>query len=189
MWGEPSRSRGVTAPRRTVHVVVSSSARGYVRALVVLLIGVHGASVAPPANAALWLELDPTSGPPGTEVRGRTGGNGAFPQALAGREFRLWMLDAALDVGSADRDSLVPVGSLRVNADGDGVRCVPCAPFSGGRRLLPVGEFVVEERPRIAEDLTPPGPSGWAMAGTAGTVLAVVVIGAAIFLRSRRSRA
>ena len=64
-----------------------------------------------PAKAALWIEFEPPQGLPGTEVEGRTAGEGA----LTTGEHRklaafLW----------SERTGYVPIGHLRVNARGNG---------------------------------------------------------------------
>jgi hypothetical protein len=105
-------------------------------------------------RAALWLTYDPPSGPPGTTVSVRTIGTGAFGLSNVGDSFPLYLV--VDDAG----DELLRLGTLTVDSKHDGtgsfvvpdvspgehgvmVGCEPCAEFSNGRTLLPMGVFTV----------------------------------------------
>ena len=204
----PSRPRALSEPGfglgRTVHIVGrwhGLSAAGRVATLIVGILMTW--VVLLPALASLAIELEPASGPPGSEVVGRTIGSGAFPRTLAERRFSLSVLDADTSIEGAEPEAFIPIGNLRVTPEGDGVtefvipeipvgsytltiRCAPCAPFSAGRRLLPVGELFVEEPAIVDEDLTPPGRSRSVTVLVAGGVVAVVIV--ILSVRSRRER-
>jgi len=140
-----------------------------------------------PAAAALWVELDPTSGPAGTEVTGRTGGHGAFRTEID--PLRAFMVaSAAADaVTTPDDTMLVEIGRLDIDHAGNGrisfsvpdvppgryvvmVFCPTCTPTSGGRSMLGVAEF----------EVTALLPSTDTVAVTASSRLDVVLLGAAL---------
>jgi hypothetical protein len=110
------------------------------------------------AQASLFLIFDRTSGDPGTVVHVRTAGNGAC--ALCPQPMPLYFAWAAVSgsISSPDDPGLVRVGNLTVDEHGNGsgffkvpeVRngryvvmtyCEPCAPYSAGRVILPLGPF------------------------------------------------
>ncbi len=110
------------------------------------------------ANAALFLIFDRTSGPPGTVVNVQTGGNGAC--ASCPSRMPLYFVAAAVSdaITAPDDPRLVPLGHLNVEGRGNGTAklvvpqvpngryivmayCRPCAPYSAGRAMLPVGPF------------------------------------------------
>ncbi len=105
-------------------------------------------------RAALWLTFDPPSAPPGSTIAVRTGGTGALGLMNVGDALPLYLVleDSA--------GGLLQLGTLTVDAGHDGtgtfivpdvapgkhgvmVRCEPCAEFSNGRSLLPMGVFTV----------------------------------------------
>jgi hypothetical protein len=108
------------------------------------------------AEASLFLEFDRTRGRPGTVVHVHTAGDGACPICL--HRLQLWFAEASIadEITSPDDPRLVPVGRLRVDAQGNArgrltvplvprgryvvmTYCKPCAPGSGGRTMLPLG--------------------------------------------------
>ncbi len=116
------------------------------------------------ASAALFLTLSKTSGPPGTSVKGHTGGTGAFPGPMAPLPTYFVSQAIADSVTSPNDPRLVLVGQLQVDAHGDGiitfvvpsvppgpfalmVSCPSCGPVSAGRVMLPVGEFQITSEP------------------------------------------
>ena len=134
----------------------------------VLLASVVGAV---PTYAALFLILEPASGPPGTEVTGRTGGRGAFLRRVDPLPTFLVARSAARSVASPDDRTLVEIGMLVVDEAGNGeirfevpevapgdyvvmVFCRSCAEFSGGDVMAPVADLRVTEGP--TEGLSPP---------------------------------
>lgn len=124
-----------------------------------------------PAGASLFVVLEPASGPPGTEVTGRTGGEGA----LAGTsDVSLPVFLVAQGVASdipgrfdgtdalAADGRLLPIGDLVGDPEGNGLLefavpelppgryelfayCPSCERYSRGRNLSPVGEFQVTD--------------------------------------------
>jgi len=115
--------------------------------------------VVSPAHGAVFLVLSVESGPPGTEVTGRTGGEGALMLATGAIQTFLVHADAA-SVTTPDDPRLIAIGQLEVPANGNGtimftvpdiepgayelmVHCPVCADLSAGRSMLPVGEFEV----------------------------------------------
>lgn len=112
-------------------------------------------------SAALFLILAPGSGPPGVEVTGRTGGQGAFASAIVG-PLQTYLVDEANadDVTSPDDPALVDVGQLMIDTSGNGsirfvvpnlapggyvvmVNCPLCAEFNAGRVMLGLASFEV----------------------------------------------
>ncbi len=114
------------------------------------------------ASASLWLELEPRKAPPLAAVNGRTIGSGAL---LAARNSQLDVYLAPVkagQIGDPLSEDLTPIGQMVVDYNGDGtivfhvpqlptgkyeviVWCPPCAKYSAGRKLLPVGIFRVTE--------------------------------------------
>jgi hypothetical protein len=163
------------------------------------------ALLAGPAQGALFLTFEPASGPPGMIVKARTGGVGALAGVSLAR-MPLYFVgssvaaDVPRSVASADvlsgDDRLVAVGEVVSDAQGDGaldfpvpdlppghyeVRayCPPCARYSLGDNLLPVGEFQITDpnhRYRVSVDL---------VSLIAGLVLLVVIVLAAFVGRHR----
>ena len=124
-------------------------------ALLVLLV------VASPADAALFLELDPAAGPPGVVVVGRTRGTGSLAGSADPLPAYLARSDEAGTVTDPENPRLVAIGAVVVDDAGNGrltfevpavapgsytilVHCEECAPTSAGRTMLPVAEFRVE---------------------------------------------
>lgn len=106
------------------------------------------------AFAALWLELDPKKGSPGTIVRGETIGSQAFPEA------RPTAFPLLLQPTSGEDRQAAPLGTLRVDGKGVGrtrfripqaapgsyrliLECQPCAAYSAGRTRIPVAMIEV----------------------------------------------
>jgi hypothetical protein len=133
-------------------------------------------AAAVPAVAALFVNLDPTSGPPGTEVTGRTGGEGAIAAQVDPLPAFLVVAATADSVTSPDDPNLIEIGELVVDAAGNGrisfrvpqiepgdyvvmVFCPDCAPFSAGRTMAPVADFRVTPLPP-ATDTEPVAPDG-----------------------------
>jgi hypothetical protein len=143
-----------------------------------------------PTAAALFLLLDPDSGPPGTEVTGQTGGEGAFATLVDPLPAYLVAAAAADSVTNPDDPNLVEIGELVVDASGNGeilfrvpqiepgdyvvmVFCPSCAPFSAGRAMAPVADFrVTPSTP--ATDTAPAAPDGWFLFVLVGGVLLLV---------------
>lgn len=111
-------------------------------------------------QAALFLILDPVSGPPGTHVSGRTGGEGAFSSQVDPLTSYLVASDSAGLVTSPDDAGLIEIGQLVVDPAGNGritfvvpridpgsyvvmVHCPSCAPFSSGSVMAVVADFQV----------------------------------------------
>ena len=132
--------------------------------LVAATLGLTGGLLAGSAQAALWLLFSKTVAHPGESVVVRTAGNGAFRKALetgelrSGPPLRLFLVrEAVADrVRSPADGRLVVVGRLAIDRRGNGrlrfsvpnlvagsytarLHCVPCASYSAGRTLLPVG--------------------------------------------------
>ncbi len=129
--------------------------------------GLLAGLLAAAANAALWLEFSTTRAAPGTVVTATTIGSGAFADIPRGSPpVRVFLIRADhAGVTSPDDERLIPLGRLRVDAEGNGelqftvpdvppgdyttlTHCAPCASFSGGRELLPTGlsgAFVISE--------------------------------------------
>jgi hypothetical protein len=169
--------------------------RGRIRILTVVAVSIPVLAVAlalaPPAvRASLWLTYDPPSGSPGTTVSVRTGGIGAFGLSNVGDVFPLYLV---LD-GSGNE--LLRLGTITVDGNHDGsgtfvvpdvapgeygsvLRCEPCAEFSAGRTLLPMGLFsVLSAVPSTAtRDKARPHPTP-----TSAVVLAAWLVATAIFL-------
>ena len=112
------------------------------------------------ALAALSVTFDPPAASPGTEVTVTTIGDGAAVGAK-GSQLRLYIAPSTgADDTPIDVASLIPVGILTVDEAGNGrgelrvpqtapgvhdvyLQCEPCAQFSAGRTLLPVGVLEV----------------------------------------------
>lgn len=146
------RARVWLAPGRYVAL---SAARSITLAVVATLL------MAGSASASLFLIFAPEGGPPGIEVTGRTGGEGAFASAVVG-PFQTYLVDQAEADGvtSPNDPALFDIGQLVVDAGGNGsirfvvpdvapatyavmIHCPPCAEFSGGRVMLEVASFEV----------------------------------------------
>ena len=131
------------------------------------LLAAAAAAVVPTvASAAIWLVFKPRAAAPHALVTARTAGRGALLQLRRSGALKAHPLRVYLAPASAPR-RLVGVGGLRVDRAGNGrlrfavpnvpagnysafVRCVPCAPYSGGRTLLRSGSFrVVEAHPPV----------------------------------------
>jgi hypothetical protein len=157
-----------------------------------LVIGVLAAGVfANSAAGALWLVFSKTTAAPRETVSVRTAGAGALRSIRRGSPpLRVFLVPAAIaDQIHSVRDSrLIPLGSLKRDRLKNGrlafrvpnvppgdystlLYCVPCAPRSAGRSLLPVGPFpgpfhVVEAAPAVRDcasavygELAPDWPS------------------------------
>lgn len=153
-----------------------------------------------PASAALFVILEPTSGPPGTEVRGRTGGEGAFSTPVDPLPTFLVAEKVADSVTSPDDRGLIEIGRLVVDAAGNGqisfrvpqiepgdyvvmVFCPSCAPFSAGRTMAAVADFGVTALPPPT-DTVPVDTAGRSALIAVVTVL-LLVAGSFIALRRR----
>ena len=137
-----------------------SAARSITLAIVAALI------TAGSVNAALFLVLAPESGPSGTEVAGRTGGEGAFASSVVGPLQTYFVDQADADgVSSPDDPALVDIGQLMIDTNGNGsirfvvpdlapggyvvmVHCPQCAEFNAGRIMLGVASFDVRWKRR-----------------------------------------
>ena len=134
--------------------------------VLILALGTAGV-LAVTASAALFLTFSTTRAAPGTVVTARTGGSGALAGVRSsGRPLRVFLISAdeldrnAPDIGvtSPADTRLIPIGDLRVDAEGNGtlrftvpeipsgeyttvIHCVPCAASSGGREFLATGPF------------------------------------------------
>lgn len=139
------------------------------KVLVTSFLAVAAVSWTEGASASLFFTFSRTSGAPGVAVTVRT--NGAitvlparYPplRVFLGREEDLeWITFMRQDEGeitSPDDGRLILLGHLTVDAEGNGelrftvpdvppghyrtvIHCVPCAPYSAGRELLPTGPF------------------------------------------------
>jgi len=136
-----------------------SAARSITLAIVAALI------TAGSVHAALFLVLAPESGPSGTEVTGRTGGEGAFASSVVGPLQTYFVDQADADgVSSPDDPALVDIGQLMIDTSGNGsirfvvpdlapggyevvVHCPQCAEFNAGRIMLGVASFDVTRKP------------------------------------------
>jgi hypothetical protein len=132
-----------------------SAARSITFAIVAALLTVGS------VNAALFLILAPESGPSGTEVVGRTGGEGAFASSVVGPLQTYFVDEADADgVISPDDPALVDIGQLMIDTSGNGsirfvvpnlapggyvimVHCPRCTEFNAGRVMLGVASFDV----------------------------------------------
>lgn len=131
------------------------------------LLAAAAAAVVPAvASAAIWLVFKPVKAAPHAFVTARTAGNGALLQLRRSGALKRHPVRVFLAPASAPRH-LVGVGRLRVDSAGNGrlrfavpnvpagnyrafVRCVACAPYSGGRTLFRSGSFrVLEARPPV----------------------------------------
>lgn len=179
--------------RRTVVRVLGASS----------LAGLALLSAAGIAIAALFLVLDRDSGPPGTRVAGRTGGNGAFATQVDPLSTYLVSQAAANQVTSPNDPRLIKIGRLVVDAARNGritfvvpqidpgryvvmVECPSCAQFSAGRTMLSVADFRVTASPP-ATDTEPyrpvQGDGPWAVIGAG--VLGVAAVLVALRRRAR----
>jgi hypothetical protein len=176
-----------------------------VRRLGILLAVTALAALAPAsARAALFLMFTTTNAVPGTVVIARTGGDGALSIASGSTGLRVFLAPAEqVDSISSPGDArLLPLGRLRVDENGNGhlrfvvpdvppgdyvtlTHCVPCAPYSAGRELLPTGpspgHFIVLGSEGSGQFPVIPVAAGAAAVGLLG-----VVLGVAWTLRRRR---
>jgi len=145
-----------------------------------------------PVAASAFLNFDPPGAVAGTAVRVQSVGAGAF-EAVRNRELRLFLAPIGSSPSTVDDLGLQPIATLTVDDAGNArgtfetpdllpgmydawAYCPPCATFSAGRSLLPVGQFEVRE-----------GLANWGF--VSGVVFMVVVAVAAItaVLRTRRN--
>jgi hypothetical protein len=153
------------------------------------------------AVASLVLVLDRDSGPPGTRVTGRTGGNGAFATTVDPVATYLVERPAADHVTSPNDTHLIRIGRLIVDAARNGritfivprvdpgsyvvmVRCRSCAQFSAGRTMIPVASFRVTS-PLPATDVEPAHP---VRGDTSMAAIGSGVVGTAMVVVSLRRR-
>jgi hypothetical protein len=148
----------------------------------------------PAAAAALWLIFSKTTATPGDAVAVRTAGRGAFAQAQKegalrrSPPLRLFLVRSAVvdSVRALDDRRLIALGTLAVDRRGNGsarftvpnvrpgdyavlLQCAPCARYSAGRVLIPVGPFPgpfrVLEAPPALRDCSSSQygalPAGW----------------------------
>lgn len=157
-----------------------------------------------PASAALFVVLEPTSGPPGTQVTGRTGGEGAFSTQVDPLPTYLVAKGAADSATSPDDPGLIAIGELVVDAAGNGrisfsvpqvepgdyvviVFCPSCAPFSAGRTMAPVADFrVTSSLP--ATDTVPVDSVGWSGLSAVFAALLLLAVVLLAVLRRRLVR-
>lgn len=156
-------------------------------------------AAAEPGLASVWLQFAPKQARPGVVVSARTVGRGALAVA-AGAALPAFLapIDGA-DPLDEDDPRLIPLGLLDVDEDGNGaftfrvpsldegrygawILCETCAPSSGGRRILPVGSFVVVDSVRTSSG------SSWILVGTLAT-LGVVGVGLIALSVQRNRRA
>lgn len=152
-------------------------------------------------QAALFLILDPVSGPPGTQVAGRTGGEGAFSSQVDPLPSYLVASASAGLVTSPDDPRLIEIGELGVDPGGNGritfvvpridpgryvvmVHCPSCAPFSFGSVMAGVAEFQVTPSPPTTDNL--PGAPGRRGPHPAVVGAVVLAIGLAVLAAYRR---
>jgi hypothetical protein len=151
--------------------------RGHSRPLPAAVLGlVASLTLSTDVAAALWLQLDRTSGPVGAVVHGRTGGNGPFGDGTA-RSLDVFIAPetVAESVVAPDDPRLVAIGALRIDEVGNGeltftvphvaagrytlvLHCPSCAEFSAGRVILPVANLTVAAAPdtSVEEFIRPP---------------------------------
>lgn len=144
-------------------------------------------------QAALFLILDPLSGPPGSHVSGRTGGEGAFSSQVDPLTSYLVASASAGLVTSPDDTRLIEIGQLVVDPAGNGrltfvvpridpggyvvvVHCPSCAPFSSGSVMAVVADFQVTRSPPNT-DTAPEAP---ALRGPDPAVLGAVLFATAL---------
>lgn len=156
------------------------------------------------AFGAFWFNLDPSSGPPGTTVAGRSVGQGsgtsaastALPAYLvaqgehpeSGTRLPDVIVDSAGNVTVRFVVPNVPPGAYEV-----WVHCEPCGPTSGGRTDLPVASFTVTlgppatdtEKTSLVDSVQHALPvlGTWAVVSIAASAWLV-----ALFRRHRRDR-
>lgn len=156
------------------------------------------------AFGAFWFNLDPSSGPPGTTVAGRSVGQGsgtsaastALPAYLVAQgehpESGTRLPDVIVDsAGNATVRFVVP--NVPPGAYEVWVHCEPCGPTSGGRTDLPVAAFTVTlgppatdtEKTSLADSVQHALPvlGPWAVVSIAASAWLV-----ALFRRHRRDR-
>jgi hypothetical protein len=165
------------------------------------------------ASAALYLLFSTTRAPPGSLVTVRTAGEGALPDIPSGSPpLRVFLapVDAAEQIQSPEDERLVLLGRLRVDREGNGnlqfrvpdvapgeyvtlAHCVPCAPFSVGRELVPTGPFpspfvVMAAADEAADEQDSTVDIPIAALALATTVALLVDVGLGWFLQGRRPR-
>jgi len=158
------------------------------RAMATLIVAVASLlALAPAVDASLWVEFEPPEARPGDTVFARTIGRGAVSLA-AGSSLEVWLEPAQ---GAASSKYLV--GELEVDASGDGqfrfrvpelatgrytawVRCVPCAPSSGGREVLFVGELTVLDPLPATYTARPFAPALLVVAAVGASLVAAMVL-------------
>lgn len=162
-----------------------------VRRITLLLVPLLVALLAAPAHAALWMEFEPASGHPGTEVTGRTAGNGAmragdgpFPAFLVVVATNERTPIGEVVVDRHDNGTLrftvpeVPGGKYEIQ-----IHCEPCAPFSAGQTELTVGEFRVLGPKSVAPVSE---PTRYPLSLMAILILGCVLLGAMVLRRRAR---
>lgn len=166
---------------------------------VALLATVLSLLAAGTVSAALFLILTPESGPPGTEVMGGTGGEGALPNAVGPLPTYLVAEADADGVATPDDPALVEVGQLVVDAEGNGsirfvvpdldpgtyvviVHCPPCADFSAGSVMASVATFEV-----TTEALDTAIPDRFGLRAALTVITGLLLFGA-ILIATRRQR-
>lgn len=144
-------------------------------------------------QAALFLILDPVSGPPGSRVSGQTGGEGASSSQVDPLTSYLVASASAGLVTSPDDARLIEIGQLVFDPAGNGritfvvpridpgsyvviVHCPPCAPFSSGSVMAVVADFQVTPSPPNT-DTAPEAP---ALRGPDPAVLGTLLIATAL---------
>jgi hypothetical protein len=179
--------------------------RGKLRRFGWILLGMYPLVGTSAVLGSLFLEFTPSSAPAGTQVHARTPGNGDVV-AAAGMTLDVFL--ARSDAGDPEdllSGQLVALGSLVVDAGGNGsltatvpsvppgryqvvIACPPCASTSGGRSMLPAGVFRVA--PGLGAQTTPAGTEGsGASVGLVAVwvaIVAAVVAIAGVVARSRR---
>jgi len=155
------------------------------------------------ASAALALIFDRTTGPPGTVVHVHTGGNGACATCPPGMSLYFAATAVSDAIRAPDDPRLVPVGHLTVDGRGNAsavlivpevpngryvvmTYCKPCAPYSAGRVMLPLGPFPTPFTV-VGRSVGRPLPIWpWIAGGLLGGVLAAAAF--AWSFRRRRAR-
>ena len=168
-----------------------------------------------PADAAVWLELEPTAASPGSTVHGRTGGEGGLSSG-AGETLELYLVPDTAQIGHRDEDrgvwvwpDEVPPGAralapLVVDTEGNGytefvvpdvgpggyvlVMACPMCDMATGESLVPVGEFTVLAAGSSREELARTGSTAALRLAQSTVVSALLGIALIAATRHRTTR-
>lgn len=164
--------------------------------------------LAEPAQAALWLDISPSSAVPGTSVSGRTIGNGSL-QLVGATALPAWLVNAELWKRHESIAGSTSIGELTPDRKSNGrvsfvvpevrpgnylvvVQCDACASHSGWRTTFPVGEFVVRDpnRPLAgAVAAASDGPMTVGVLAIGGALVLAIAFGLIRFKNRERVRA